>query len=271
MTPLRILLRVAGGIAAGVTIALLVLPVAALVLHTSPGALISSLGEERTVQALRLSAVTSLVSLLLVVAIGAPTAVLLAGRAFRGKALLETLITLPMVLPPTVAGLGLLLAFGRAGLLGRTLGQFGIAIPFTTIAVVVAQTFVALPFFITAATTGLRAIDARYLEAAATLRASPWHRTMRVTLPLALPSLAAGAAMGWARALGEFGATITLAGNLPGRTQTMPLAVYFALETDLDAAVALAVLLLAVSFGVLLAVRASPLHAEPAGASRPGR
>ena len=271
MTPLRILLRVAGGIAAGVTIALLVLPVAALVLHTSPGALISSLGEERTVQALRLSAVTSLVSLLLVVAIGAPTAVLLAGRAFRGKALLETLITLPMVLPPTVAGLGLLLAFGRAGLLGGTLGQFGITIPFTTLAVVVAQTFVALPFFITAATTGLRAIDARYLEAAATLRASPWHRTMRVTLPLALPSLAAGAAMGWARALGEFGATITLAGNLPGRTQTMPLAVYFALETDLDAAVALAVLLLAVSFGVLLAVRASPLHAEPAGASSPGR
>ena len=271
MTPGRVALRAVGGVAAGIALAFLVLPIVALILETSPAALVRSLGDARTLQALRLSAATSFVSLALVVVLGTPTAVLLSGREFRGKAVLETLIALPMVLPPTVAGLGLLLVFGRAGLLGGALQQVGMTIPFTTVAVVLAQTFVALPFFITAAAAGLRAIDPRQLEAAATLRASPWHRTLRVTLPLALPSLVAGAAMGWARALGEFGATITLAGNLPGRTQTMPLAVYFGLETNLESAVALAVVLLAVSFAVLLAVRASPLHAGWADAPRPDR
>lgn len=257
-------LRVLGAVCAGVAIAFLVLPVAALLLRTDPLRLVARLGEPLVVAALRLSLVTSLASVLVVVALGLPVALLLATHAFPGKRLVETLVTLPMVLPPTVAGLGLLLAFGRSGLVGGALEGFGISIPFTTLAVVLAQVFVALPFFITTATAGLREVDPAFLDAAATLRAGPAYRALRVLVPLSLPSLLAGAAMGWARALGEFGATITFAGNLPGRTQTMPLAVYLNLETDLDAAVALAVLLLAVSFAVLFAARGW-------GAGLPGR
>jgi molybdate transport system permease protein len=249
------MLRAAGVAGAGLAIAFLVLPVAALLLRTDPVRLIGRLGEPMVTAALRLSLVTSVTSTLLIVGLGLPVALLLATRSFPGKRLLETLVALPMVLPPTVAGLGLLLAFGRAGLLGGVLEGFGITIPFTTLAVVLAQVFVGMPFFITAATAGFRAVDQRYLDAAATLRAGPADTAIRVLLPLALPSLLAGVAMGWARALGEFGATITFAGNLPGRTQTMPLAVYLSLETDLESAVALAVLLLAVSFTVLFAAR----------------
>jgi molybdate transport system permease protein len=159
------------------------------------------------------------------------------------------------VLPPTVAGVALLMAFGRAGLAGGTLGALGIRLPFTTLGVVVAQAFVAAPFFIGAARAALADVDRRYVDMAATLRSSPAHTFVRVLLPLTLPSLAGGAAMSWARALGEFGATITFAGNLPGVTQTMPLAVYLALQSDLDAALALSVLLMSVSLGVLVLVR----------------
>jgi molybdate transport system permease protein len=248
-------LRVLGAIGAAVAITFLVLPVAALLLRTDPARLLGSLGEPLVVAALRLSLLTSAVSTLVVVGLGLPVALLLAMHSFPGKRLLETLVALPMVLPPTVAGLGLLLAFGRAGLLGGALEGLGISIPFTTLAVVLAQVFVGMPFFITAATAGFREVDRRYLDAAATLRAGPVYSAYRVLIPLSVPSLLAGAAMGWARALGEFGATITFAGNLPGRTQTMPLAVYLSLETNLDSAVALAVLLLAVSFAVLFAAR----------------
>jgi molybdate transport system permease protein len=205
--------------------------------------------------ALRLSLLTSVTATLVVGALGLPIAYLLATRDFPGKRLLEVLIDLPMVLPPTVAGVGLLLAFGRNGLLGGVLSEAGISVPFTTLAVVLAQVFVAAPFFISATRAGLSEVDRRYLDAAATLRASPARTLMRVMLPLAFPSLLAGAAMTWARALGEFGATITFAGNMPGVTQTMPLAVYIALQSDLDAAVALSVLLLALALGVLLAIR----------------
>ena len=179
-------------------------------------------------------------------------------RSFPGKRILEALIDLPMVLPPTVAGVGLLLAFGRAGLAGRVLAAGGISLPFTTAAVVLAQAFVAAPFFITTAAAGFREVEPRYLDAAATLRARPGFALRHVLLPLSLPSLLAGAAMSWARALGEFGATITFAGNLPGRTQTMPLAVYIALQTDLDASVTLSVLLVLVSFSVLVLLRWAP-------------
>lgn len=251
-------LRIAAGLAAGIAVGFLVLPVLALMLRSDPARLLGRLDDAQVLDALRLSVVTSMIALVVVVALGIPTALLLATRTFRGQRLLETLVLLPMVLPPTVAGLGLLLAFGRAGLLGGAFGAFGISVPFTTIAVVFAQVFVGLPFFISAAAAGFRAVDPRYLDAAATLRSSEAYTVTRVMLPLALPSVLAGAAMGWARALGEFGATITFAGNLPGRTQTMPLAVYLSLESDLDSAIALAVLLLAVSFGVLFAVRARP-------------
>jgi molybdate transport system permease protein len=162
-----------------------------------------------------------------------------------------------MVLPPTVSGFALLLAFGRMGLAGRTLGMFGIQLPFTTLGVVLAQVFMAVPFFVLAARSGFESVDVRLREAARTLRAGEMHAALHVLLPIALPSLAAGATMACARAVGEFGATITFAGNMPGVTQTMPLAVYLALQTDLDAAIALSVLLVALAIGLLVGVRAT--------------
>jgi len=247
--------RAAVTLAVALLLGLLGLPLAAVLLRIPPGALAQRLGDPLVVDALRLSLVTSAAATAVVVVLGLPTAYLLATRDFRGKRLAETLVDLPLVLPPTVAGVALLAAFGRAGLAGGALAALGIRLPFTTLGVVVAQAFVAAPFFIGAARTALADVDRRYVDIAATLRSSPSHTFFRVLLPLALPSLASGAAMSWARALGEFGATITFAGNLPGVTQTMPLAVYLALQSDLDAALALSVLLLAVSLGVLLLVR----------------
>ena len=241
--------------ASGLLVGLLALPVVALVSRITPGELALRLRDEALLEALRLTLITSSAATVAVVLLGLPVAFLLATRTFPGKRLVEVLVELPMVLPPTVAGVGLLLAFGRQGLAGGALAAMGLSIPFTTLAVVVAQVFVAAPFFIAATRAGLAGVDRRYLDAAATLRSSPSRTLFRVMLPLALPSLVAGAAMTWARALGEFGATITFAGNMPGVTQTMPLAVYLALQSDLDAAVALSVLLLALSVGVLLGIR----------------
>jgi len=257
MTALRaqLLRLLVAGAAAGLLV-LLALPLAALVLRVPPGALWQRVREPLVLDALRLSLVTSAGSTALVVALGLPLAYLLATRRFPGKRAVELLVDLPLVLPPTVAGVALLAAFGRAGLAGGVLHGLGVTLPFTTLGVVVAQAFVAAPFFVGAARTGLAEVDRRYLDVAATLRSTPARTFVRVMLPLALPSLLAGAAMSWARALGEFGATITFAGNLPGVTQTMPLAVYLALQTDLEAAVTLAVLLLAVSLVVLFLVRA---------------
>ena len=250
--------RLLGGLAVAGLLLLLGLPLASLLVRVPPGDLVVRLGDPLLLDALRLSLVTSAAATLLVVVLGLPVAYLLATRTFPGKRLLELLIALPMVLPPTVAGLALLLAFGRAGLAGGALAALGVSVPFTTLAVVLAQAFIAAPFFVSAARAGLAGVDVRYLDVAATLRASPVDTLVRVMLPLALPSMLAGAAMTWARALGEFGATITFAGNLPGVTQTMPLAVYVALQRDVDAAVALSVLLLALSLGVLLSVNLSP-------------
>jgi molybdate transport system permease protein len=206
---------------------------------------------------------TSLGASLTVILLGLPVAYVLATRSFPGKRLFEVLIDLPMVLPPTVAGVGLLLAFGRVGLVGPLLAPLGITIPFTTLAVVLAQAFVAGPFFVNAARAGFESVEPQYVRAAATLRASATYTFLRVIMPLSLPTLLAGAAMTWARALGEFGATITFAGNLPGVTQTMPLAVYIALQTDLEASVALSVILLVFSFALLLALRNAPRAIRP--------
>jgi molybdate transport system permease protein len=254
-------------------VAILGLPVVSLVLRVPPGELIGRFREHALLQALRLSLVTSVAATLAVILLGLPVAYLLATRSFRGKRVLDAMLELPMVLPPTVAGVGLLLAFGRQGLAGGVLAALGLSIPFTTLAVVIAQVFVAAPFFIAATRAGLGAVDRRYLDAAATLRSSPTRTLFQVMLPLAFPSLLAGAAMTWARALGEFGATITFAGNMPGVTQTMPLAVYLALQTDLDAAVAMSVLLLALSLAVLLGVRMVTPGLLPFGlrAPAPGR
>jgi molybdate transport system permease protein len=253
-------------------LALLALPILALIFRVPAGILISRLGQPVVVQALRLSLETSLIAAALIVTTGTPVAWVLATRDFPGKRVLEALVDLPMVLPPTVAGVGLLLAFGRAGLAGRGLSAAGITIPFTTAAVVIAEAFIAAPFFVGTAAAGFRAVERRYLDAAMTLRAAPPTVFLRVMLPLALPSVLAGATMSWARALGEFGATITFAGNLPGVTQTMPLAVYVALQTDLEAAIALSVLLVLLSFTVLLLVRALPVgRAVPSSAGRQPR
>ena len=256
---LGVALRAAALVAAGSLIAFLALPPLALVLRIAPASLLSRFTDPVVLEALRLSLVTSVGATLLVVVLGLPLAYGLASRRVRGQSWIEALVDLPMVLPPTVAGAGLLFAFGRAGLLGGALGGLGLSIPFTTLAVVLAQTFVAAPFFVSTVVAGLREVEPRYVELAATLRASPATTFLKVMLPLSLPSIVAGAVMAWARALGEFGATITFAGNLPGVTRTLPLAVYTALQSDLEAAVTLAVLLLMVSFVVLLGLRWSPV------------
>jgi molybdate transport system permease protein len=208
------------------------------------------------VQALRLSLVTASTATLVSLLVGVPLAWVLARTTFPGRSLVRAFITLPLVLPPVVGGLALFLSLGREGYAGTVIDDwFGITLPFTTAAVVLAQTFVAMPFLVISVEGALRATDSRYDEAAATLGASRWRTFARVTVPLSLPGIVAGAVLGWARALGEFGATIMFAGNFPGRTQTMPLKVFLALQTDPDAAIVLSLVLLAVSITVLAVLR----------------
>jgi molybdate transport system permease protein len=250
--------RVPAGFAvpAALAVAFLAVPLLGLLGRTPWSSIGSELASPRVLQALRLSLVCSLGAVAVSVVLGLPLAYLLARVEFPGRNLVRALTTLPMVLPPVVGGVALLLAFGRRGLAGQWLDRlFGITLPFTTAGAVLAEAFVAMPFLVITCEAGLRAMDRRYEDAAATLGAGRWLTFRRVTLPLLAPSLGAGMALCWARALGEFGATITFAGNLPGVTQTMPLAVYLALETDLDAAIALSLVLLAISLAVLVALR----------------
>jgi len=208
------------------------------------------------VQALVLSLWTATVATGVCILIGVPLAFVLARTRFPGRRLLRALVTLPLVLPPVVGGVALLLAFGRSGYIGRLLDSwFGLTIPFTPLAVVMAETFVAMPFLVITVEGALQSADAGFEEAAATLGASRMAVFRRVTVPLVAPSLGAGAVLCWARALGEFGATITFAGSFPGQTETMPIAVYFALEDDPDAAFALSLVLLLVSVLVLVSLR----------------
>jgi molybdate transport system permease protein len=243
------------GLAAGLLSVILILPLLSLLFRTPVAELVHRLTQSSVQQALILSVETSLAATGLVIVLGLPVAYLLANRSFPGKKVVEVLLELPMVMPPTVAGLALLLTFGRAGLLGKTFGAFGLALPFTTAAVVVAQVFMSAPFFLGPVRAGLSSVEPRYRDIATSLGASEAYAFFRVVLPLSLPSIIAGTAMACARALGEFGATITFAGNLPGVTQTMPLAVYVEMQTDLATAVTLSVLLLLLSFGLLLALR----------------
>ncbi|MQA84302.1 MAG: molybdate ABC transporter permease subunit [Streptosporangiales bacterium] len=237
-------------------LAFLVLPLAGLVIRAPWATLLTRLGEPQVWDALRLSLITATAATAVCLLFGVPLAWLLARITFPGRRLVRALVTVPLVLPPVVGGVALLLVLGRRGLLGRWLdAAFGVSLPFTTAGVVVAQAFVAMPFLVISVEGALRAADLRYEEAAATLGASRWTTFRRVTLPLVAPGLAAGAILCWARALGEFGATITFAGNFPGRTQTMPLAVYLALETDPQAAIVLSLVLLAVSVIVLASLR----------------
>jgi molybdate transport system permease protein len=247
--------RLLVGVLAGSFFLFLGIPLAALIIREPPAMLWQAIQQPEAIQALQLSIVTTCISTLLSVVFGLPVAYILARLRFRGRAFLETLVTMPTILPPVVAGVALLITFGRFGLLGRYLSPLGITLPFTTVAVVMAQMFVSAPFFINSAKAGLEQLDRRYELAAYTLRASPLYTFRRIVLPLIRPALLAGAGLAWARALGELGATITFAGNFPGITETTPIAVYIAAESDLDAAVSLSVVLLAVSFGVLLALR----------------
>jgi molybdate transport system permease protein len=234
----------------------LVLPLAALLVRAPWRTLPSQLSSAGVWQALRLSLVTATAATAVVLVLGVPLAWLLARTSFPGRRFVRALVTLPLVLPPVVGGVALLLALGRNGVVGRWLdSDFGITLPFTTAGVVVAEAFVAMPFLVISVEGTLRAADSRYEEAAATLGASRFTAFRRVTLPLIAPGVAAGAVLAWARALGEFGATITFAGNFPGRTQTMPLAVYLALQDDPAAAIALSLVLLAVSIAVLAGLR----------------
>ncbi|MET8361820.1 ABC transporter permease [Micromonospora sp. NPDC005171] len=243
-------------IPAGLGLLFLVLPLAGLLIRAPWTTLPERLTEPGALTALRLSVQTATVATALCLLLGVPLAWVLARVEFPGRRLVRALVTVPLVLPPVVGGVALLLVFGRRGLLGGWLDTtFGITLPFTTTGVVLAESFVAMPFLVIAVEGALRAADHRYEEAAATLGASRWTTFTHVTLPLVAPGLAAGAVLCWARALGEFGATITFAGNYPGQTQTMPLAVYLALETDVESAIVLSLVLLVVSVGILVALR----------------
>ncbi|WP_424535741.1 ABC transporter permease [Sphaerisporangium viridialbum] len=241
---------------AALGMAFLVLPLAGLLIRAPWSTLAERLAEPQVLEALRLSLVTATVATLICLLLGVPLAWLLARVTFPARRLVRALITVPLVLPPVVGGVALLLVLGRRGLLGQWLeAWFGISLPFTTAGVVLAEAFVAMPFLVISVEGALRAADLRLEEAAATLGASRWVTFRRVTLPLVAPGVVAGAVLCWARALGEFGATITFAGNFPGRTQTMPLAVYLALETEPEAAIVLSLLLLAVSVIILASLR----------------
>ncbi len=222
------------------------------------------LTEESSLQALKLSLVCSLSATALSIVLGVPLAWVLARVGFPGRRFVRALCVLSMVLPPVVGGVALFAAFGRRGLVGGPLYDwFGWRITFTTFAVVLAETFVAMPFLVLSVEAGLRGLDRRPEEAARTLGAGRWYTFRRVTLPAVRPALVAGAVLAWARALGEFGATITFAGNLPGRTQTMPLAVYLALESDTGQALVLSLVLIVVSFAVLVGLRDRWLGGDP--------
>ena len=232
------------------------LPVVGLVVRADWGDLAHTLSDSGGWVALRLSLVVSLAATVLAALFGMPLAWLLARGAFPGRALLRAVVILPLVLPPVVGGIGLLAALGRGGIVGRFLyDQLGVQLTFTVGGAVLAAAFVSMPLMILATEAGLRSIDRRFERAASALGGRPGYVLRRVTLPLLAPQLVAGAILTWARALGEFGATLTFAGNLPGRTQTLPLAVFEVRQTDPDAAVLLSLLLVAVSIGVLVALR----------------
>ncbi|OIJ85975.1 molybdenum ABC transporter permease subunit [Streptomyces sp. MUSC 14] len=239
-----------------VALAFLLLPLLALIVRAPWRTLPDQLSSTQVWQALQLSLVSATAATAVSLVLGVPLAWLLARTEFPGRGFVRALVTLPLVLPPVVGGVALLLALGRNGVIGTWLDAwFGITLPFTTTGVVIAEAFVAMPFLVISVEGTLRAADPRYEEAAATLGASRFTAFRRVTLPLIAPGIAAGAVLAWARALGEFGATITFAGNFPGRTQTMPLAVYLALQDDPDAAISLSLVLLAVSIAVLAGLR----------------
>lgn len=232
------------------------LPLIAVFLDMTPQEIWQQLQTPLAYESLKLSVYTTLISLGLIILFGTPLAYLLATKDFVGKQVLDVLIQLPIVVPPAVAGVGLLMVFGRFGLLGGWLDIYEIRIGFTVIAVIMAQSFISAPFYIQAARTSFANIDKSLINVSRTLGASKIRTFFKIILPLSIPGLITGAALSWGRALGEFGATLMFAGNLPGKTQTMPLAIFSAMESDMRIAVALSALLIAVAFFLLLSVKA---------------
>ena len=242
-------------VALALALTFLTLPIVAIFVRSSPGALVSSLGEPGVLDALWLSLRTTLAALLIIVVVGTPAAYLLATRTFRAKAVVTTLVELPLVLPPAVAGVGLLAALGPAGIVGGAIEDSGVRLALETAGVVVALTFVAAPFFIRGAQVAFASVDRTWLEASRTLGASEARTFLRVAIPAAAPGMLAGLALAWGRAAGEFGATLIFAGSFRGRTQTAPLAIYERLGTDFTSALALAAVLVIVSAALLLTAK----------------
>jgi molybdate transport system permease protein len=256
MTRRRAALPLPALVLAAIAVAFFALPLVGLLWRAPWSNAWTYLTDDTALTALRLSMVTSLSSTVLSVVFGVPLAWMLARVDFPGRGAVRALCLLSMVLPPVVGGVALFFALGRRGLVGQHLDAwFGITLPFTTVGVVVAQTFVTMPFLVITVEAALRQLDPRAEEASRTLGGSPWYTFRRVTLPAIRPALTAGAVLAWARALGEFGATITFAGNFPGTTQTMPLAVYLSLETNPEEAIVLALVMIAISFAVLVGLR----------------
>jgi molybdate transport system permease protein len=242
-------------VATAIALAFLLLPVAAIFLRVPPGDLIGALGHDVTRDALVVSIKTSAIAHAAVLLVGTPAAYLLARRRFPGRGVVLTLIELPLVLPPAVAGIGLLAAFGRAGLLGDELGALGLQIPFTQTAVVLAVAFVESPFYLRGAIAAFEALDGTLVDAARTLGASPARVFLRVALPLAAVGLGAASALALARGLGEFGATLIFAGSLQGVTQTLPLAIYAQFEQDFNTALAISALFILVGALLLITLK----------------
>jgi molybdate transport system permease protein len=236
-------------------LALILLPLIALILRAPGSRLVPILLQPEVLQAMRLSVLTSLTAVVVTIVAGTPVAYLLSQPGFRLQQVVDTLVDLPTVLPPAVAGLALLMALGRRGLMGGWLADMGISIPFTSVAVILAQTFVAAPFYIKSAALGFSSISQDLRQAAALDGAGTWQIFRYIVVPLSWVSIVTGCAMTWARALGEFGATIIFAGNFPGRTQTMPLAIYLGFETSLDNALALSLILIVLSVLILTLVK----------------
>lgn len=238
----------------------ILIPLIALLIRAGPDGVLENLSSPQVLQAIRLSMVSSFSAVLLTVVFGTPVAYYLSHRHYKLHRLVDTLIDLPTVLPPAVAGVALLMAFGRRGLVGAWLDGLGITIPFTTFAVILAQTFIAAPLYIKSAAFGFASIDCELRKAAALDGAGRWQTFLYVMLPMSWMSIMSGCVLTWARALGEFGATIIFAGNFPGRTQTMPLAIYIGFELDLSVALTLSVILIGLSFLTLVLVKGILYH-----------
>jgi molybdate transport system permease protein len=255
-------------VAAAVAGLFLLLPLVAIFARVSPGTLVSQLGHRVVVDALVVSLKTNAIAEALILVVGTPAAYLIAShRSFPGRKVVLTLVELPLVLPPAVAGIGLLAAFGRFGLLGSTLRWLGVQLPFTQVAVVLAVAFVASPFYVRGAIAAFEGVDRTLLDASRTLGASPARTFRRVALPLAAGGLGAGAALAFARGIGEFGATIMFAGSLQGATQTLPLAIYAEFEQSFDTALAIGALLVAISAVLLLGLKLRPAWTRSASRS----